>query len=153
MATPLLPPEAEIASPEDQLDLALDWNTSGVAWQDEIFTRNRIRKLQSVNKDPYMVMALLQDNAEVVEMLLDNGMHLATFLTQKRLTELYSKAVYGRGDDGSSTTLNRLIEEEMNSRHPEQHTDLLDLADVDDVICNRLLESQMKTMLRFVLGD
>ncbi|CAH1244056.1 TRPM8 [Branchiostoma lanceolatum] len=140
--------KAEIASPEDQLDLALDWNTSGVAWQDEIFTRNRIRKLQSVNKDPYMVMALLQDNAEVVEMLLDNGMHLATFLTEQRLAELYSKAVYGRGDDGSSTTLNRLIEEKKNSRQPEQHTDLLDLADVDDVICNRLLESQMKTMLR-----
>ncbi|CAH1244055.1 TRPM8 [Branchiostoma lanceolatum] len=145
--------KAEIASPEDQLDLALDWNTSGVAWQDEIFTRNRIRKLQSVNKDPYMVMALLQDNAEVVEMLLDNGMHLATFLTEQRLAELYSKAVYGRGDDGSSTTLNRLIEEKKNSRQPEQHTDLLDLADVDDVICNRLLESQMKTMLRQLETD
>ncbi|XP_035699795.1 transient receptor potential cation channel subfamily M member-like 2 isoform X2 [Branchiostoma floridae] len=145
--------KAEIASPEDQLDLALDWKTSGSAWQDEIFTRNRIRKLQSVNKDPYMVMALLQDNAEVVEMLLDNGMYLPTFLTKQRLTELYIKALYDMANDGSATTLNRLIEEEKDSRQPEQHRELLDLSDVDAVICGRLLESQMKTMLRMTEGD
>lgn len=54
---------------------------------------------QTCDLENAMMEALLQDRVEFVELLLENGVSMSHFLTEKRLEELYRK-VYIRTWNG-----------------------------------------------------
>lgn len=69
------------------MKLALQWNRSDIAKTDiftgeEDFRQNQLAKL--------MEIALIQNKHEFVELMLENGLNLKTFLTVKRLVVLFN---------------------------------------------------------------
>ena len=69
------------------MKLALQWNRSDIAKTDiftgeEDFRQTQLAKL--------MEIALIQNKYEFVELMLENGLNLKTFLTIRRLIVLYN---------------------------------------------------------------
>ncbi|XP_048583807.1 transient receptor potential cation channel subfamily M member 7 isoform X3 [Nematostella vectensis] len=87
---------------EDQLSLALVWDRADIA-KTEIFTEDQ--KWEVPMLETAMMEALLHDRVEFVDLLLDNGVSMANFLTVKRLEELYRKNAF------TSNTLRFLLNE------------------------------------------
>ncbi|KAK7469456.1 hypothetical protein BaRGS_00036522, partial [Batillaria attramentaria] len=71
-----------------QLELALAWNRVDVA-QSEIFTENRTWR--SGQLDEIMMSAIMHNNTEFVELILDNDFSLNRFLTSDRLHVFYDR--------------------------------------------------------------
>jgi hypothetical protein len=69
------------------LKLSLQWNRNDIAKAD-IFNGEEEFKSNELNN--LMEMALLQNKPEFVELLLENGLNLKSFLTLKRLYFLYN---------------------------------------------------------------
>lgn len=71
----------------ENLKLALQWNRDDIAKTD-IFTGEEEFKQHQIAS--LMEMALLQNKPKFVELLLENGLNLKSFLTVKRLLFLYN---------------------------------------------------------------
>lgn len=71
----------------ENLKLALQWNRNDIAKTD-IFTGEE--EFQSYQLANLMEMALIQNKPEFVELLLENGLNLKSFLTVRRLCFLYN---------------------------------------------------------------
>ncbi|EDO47658.1 predicted protein, partial [Nematostella vectensis] len=84
---------------EDQLSLALVWDRADIA-KTEIFTEDQ--KWEVPMLETAMMEALLHDRVEFVDLLLDNGVSMANFLTVKRLEELYRKVRGSKANHASS---------------------------------------------------
>ncbi|KAJ7365831.1 Transient receptor putative cation channel sub M member 7 [Desmophyllum pertusum] len=88
------------ASPSHQLSLALIWNRADIA-KCEIFKEDRKWEISAL--ESAMFEALVKDRVEFVDLLLENGVSMSSFLTARRLEELY------RVRERKSTTLCRLF--------------------------------------------
>ena len=71
----------------ENLKLALQWNRDDIAKTD-IFTGEEDFKPYQLSN--LMEMALIQNKPKFVELLLENGLNLKSFLTVKRLYFLYN---------------------------------------------------------------
>jgi hypothetical protein len=71
----------------ENLKLALQWNRSDIAKTD-IFTGEE--EFKSYQLAHLMEMALIQNKPKFVELLLENGLNLKSFLTVRRLCFLYN---------------------------------------------------------------
>ncbi|KAL9987179.1 hypothetical protein ACROYT_G001438 [Oculina patagonica] len=74
------------ASPSHQLSLALIWNRADIA-KSEIFKEDRKWEVSAL--ESAMFEALVKDRVEFVDLLLENGVSMSSFLTARRLEELY----------------------------------------------------------------
>ncbi|XP_073244598.1 transient receptor potential cation channel subfamily M member-like 2 isoform X3 [Porites lutea] len=95
------------ASPSDQLSLALIWNRADIA-KCEIF--NKERKWEIPVLESAMFEALVKERVEFVDLLLENGVSMSSFLTAQRLEDLY------RSTARKSCTLRRLLGGKMALR-------------------------------------
>lgn len=87
-------------SPSHQLSLALIWNRADIA-KSEIFRDDRKWEISAL--ESAMFEALIKDRVDFVDLLLENGVSMSSFLTARRLEDLY------RGRARRSPTLLRLI--------------------------------------------
>lgn len=71
----------------ENLKLALQWNRDDIA-KTYIFTGEE--DIRSNQLSHLMEMALLQNKPKFVELLLENGLNLKSFLTVRRLLFLYN---------------------------------------------------------------
>jgi len=74
------------ASPSHQLSLALIWNRADIA-KCEIFKEDRKWEISAL--ESAMFEALVKDRVKFVDLLLENGVSMSSFLTAHRLEELY----------------------------------------------------------------
>uniref|UniRef100_A0A0R3PX17 LSDAT_euk domain-containing protein n=1 Tax=Angiostrongylus costaricensis TaxID=334426 RepID=A0A0R3PX17_ANGCS len=74
-------------SPSEQLQLALAWNRADIA-RSEIFTLETDWSIQDLHNA--MMEALSNDRTDFVQLLLDNGVSMHSFLTFSRLEHLYN---------------------------------------------------------------
>ncbi len=77
------------------LKLALQWNRDDIA-RSEIFNGDEEFKTSELNN--LMEFALLENRPKFVELLLENGVNLKSFLTIKRLLFLYNSHKVFIGD-------------------------------------------------------
>ena len=71
----------------ENLKLALQWNRNDIAKTDIFTGEEEFKSYQLAN---LMEMALIQNKPEFVELLLENGLNLKSFLTVRRLCFLYN---------------------------------------------------------------
>ena len=71
----------------ENLKLALQWNRADIA-KNYIFTGEE--EFQPYQLANLMEMALIQNKSQFVELLLENGLNLKSFLTSRRLYFLYN---------------------------------------------------------------
>ncbi|KAL3865684.1 hypothetical protein ACJMK2_043048, partial [Sinanodonta woodiana] len=88
------------ASAPDQLSLALTWDRVDIA-RSHIFVYGQ--EWPEGSLEQAMMDALINDRVDFVKLLLENGVHMQTFLTIPRLEELYNTR------QGPSNTLRYLI--------------------------------------------
>lgn len=82
----------------ENLKLALQWNRDDIAKSDIFTGEEEFKTHQLAN---LMEMALLQNKPKFVELLLENGLNLKSFLTVRRLYFLYNsykvlENIYGK---------------------------------------------------------
>jgi len=87
-------------SPSEQLSLALAWNRVDIA-RSEIFVYGR-EWTEGVLEEA-MMEALVKNNVDFVQLLLETGVQMANFLSISRLEELYNS------NQGPSNTLRYIV--------------------------------------------
>lgn len=75
----------------DRLRLASTWKRADIARSD-LFVRGN--EWTAAQLDDFMMQALLLDDVDFVDLLLQNGCTMEKFLTVKRLEELYNSVIF-----------------------------------------------------------
>lgn len=75
--------------PESQLALALAWNRCDLAKSEIFSTKDSKKKKQNLKLKRAIMEALISDKPDFVQLFLENGIDIKTFLTVQRLKQLY----------------------------------------------------------------